>query len=171
MHWRLIADISAFTALLLSIVIFVQRLLERRRRIAIHFETTFLSSVSEQEDSEVLLMRIINVGAKPIVINKDSFIIACNNKKIETFGIDWIGLEKIPHPLNPRSSCEVSIFEDSFRELAGEKELSRYMNVNEYVKTICPLSAEFMDIKGRKYKSGKQYYYNFYINTVEFVPK
>ena len=178
MDWGIIADISAFAALLISIIIFALRLWGRRRKIVIHFEITYLRAVSgseeytineDDEDPRVLLLRITNLGARPIVINKDRFMVTCNNKEISRYDLDWIGLEKIPHPLNPRSSCEVSIFQDSFEEMAGVKELSKYFNMNEYHKTNLPLHAELKDIEGRKYQSGKQYYYFFYVSEVEFA--
>jgi hypothetical protein len=168
MNTDIFTIIVAALGFLLSIFVLILTRWERRSTIVIHmfrcFSDRFGSEVvnDSEESIELIGIRVINPGVKSIILDSEGFEIQGNGKKISRFDTDWLGIDKIPHPLNPGTSCEVAIFTDAFEEILGREELKKYMNMDDYEKCIIPIDISVKLSNGRIF-SARQYY-NFYVS-------
>ena len=139
---------------ILSIVIFIITRLERRKTLVLDLECIY-GELSQKFESEIgeckdnmLLIRVLNTGQQAVVVDKNTFKIIGPKKKVNTYETDWVGLNDIPHPLNPGESFEVGIFENTF---------ASYQGYEGYSEDIIPISAEVSDIQGKLYKTKLKY--------------
>lgn len=103
----------------------------------------FKNEITDCEEI-MLLIRVINTGQQPVALDKNTFKIIGPKKKVNTYEIDWFGLNDIPYPLNSGQSFEVGIFIDSFKWTQG---------CEEYLEDSIPISAEVSDIQGKLYRT------------------
>jgi len=171
MDIELLAKIAGVLGLVLSIAVFLLTRWERRKRVIIELESgdasRFLQPGEEVigEDEGTVVIRVANMGAVPIAVDRESFTIRGNGKSISRSDTDWLGVEKIPAPLAPLASFEVAVFKEAFEHLLGREELKPFMNTEQYEKTIVPVLAEFREHNGRKFVS-KGYSYFFYVGEI-----
>ena len=149
---------------ILSIVIFIITRLERGKTLVLDLECIdyglsqkFKSEITECEEM-MLLIRVINTGQQAVAVDKNTFKIIGPKKKVNTYEIDWFGLNDIPYPLNPGQSFEVGIFEESFKCTQGYE---------GFPEDIIPISAEVLDIKGELYKTKLKYNLLLSVSAIE----
>ncbi len=166
------ADIIGILGFALSIFILVLTRWERRKKLAIHLEITYESKFKDAEpifehtDSIMIIFRMTNIGGKPILIDKDSFLLEGNGRKIQVYDTDWLGMDQIPYPLNPGSSCEVEIFAGSVDQLLGGGDFTPKDVKDLWVRYAVPIKAEVKDLSGKKYKCNNLYEYNFEVSDI-----
>lgn len=150
----MLVDVLGLLGFILSIIIFIITRLERRKTLVLDLECIdygvsqkFKNEIDECEEM-MLLIRVINTGQQSIALDKKTFKIIGPKKKVNTYEIDWFGLDEIPYPLNPGQSFEVGIFEESFKDTQGYK---------GFPEDIIPISVEVSDIQGKLYKTKSKY--------------
>ena len=144
-------DILGTLGFVLSVIVFVLTRWERRKTLALDLECVTSKKFGEEAgdgDDMMIILRVINVGARAIAIDKNSFEIVGPEKNVRTYETDWFGLENIPHPLKPGESFEVGLFLESFTYFQG---------YGGYSKDILPISVKLSDIEGRTYRPKSKY--------------
>lgn len=141
----------------LSIVVFALTRWERRKTLVVDIESFHRKVDDEKFKDEVggwaggmLVIRVMNIGAKAIVIAKDSIEISGPKKKVGLYGTDWFGLNTIPYPLNAGDSFEVGLSLESFTFFQGYKS-------EDLSKDKFPISVTLSDIEGKSYKTRSKY--------------
>ena len=149
---------------ILSIVIFINTRLERRKILVLDLECIyneisqkFKNEIGECEEN-ILLIRVMNTGQQAVAVDKNTFKIIGPKKNVKTYETDWFGLDDIPYPLNPGESFEVGIFEDSFTSFQGYE---------GYSEDIIPISVEVLDIQGKLYKTKLKYNLLLAVSAIE----
>jgi len=174
LEWTTIGYITAVLGFLLSLIVFLVTRWEKRIKLDIQLFRGELDrfNLSQAEvftsSSSIICMRIINLGVKAIAIDEGSFKVSSGDKIITTLDTEWVGLDRIPHPVAPGTSFEVGIFQDDFENLFGVAKYKPYMNVVEYEKCTIAVKAELKSISGKHFTSGNRYQYSFYVS--EFWP-
>jgi hypothetical protein len=164
----MLTEIAGVLGFIFSIFIFVLTRWERKRRLVIQLEggdaLRFRDELDFEEPEDIIILRFINMGGKPIIINMDSLIITSNDKRIRRYDTDWLGMEKIPHPLSPGSCFEVALYKEAFESLLGLKTLFKAAKPEDDYRCVAPISTEVEDIHGHKYRSDKRLKYNYYVS-------
>jgi len=163
----MLLDILGVLGFILSIVIFIITRLERRKTLVIDLECIdcglsqkFENEIPDECEEMILLIRVINTEQQAIAVDKNTFKIIGPKKKVNTYEVDWFGLNDIPYPLNPGQSFEVGIFTDSFKYTQGYE---------GYSEDTIPISAEVSDIQGKLYKTKSKYNLVLAVDAIEKV--
>ena len=123
---------------------------------------------TDEDFSEVIKIRVTNIGGQPVVINPESFKVIAQEKILTAHHCEWFGVQKIPSPLNCGSSFEVAIHIDSFIDVLGFKNLDQYCNTEDSMKTMVPLYVSVNDHAGKKFFTRKFKYF-YYVNSLERI--
>jgi hypothetical protein len=153
---------------LLSILVFILTRFERRKRVIIELELGSVERFCNFDDlicearkySTLLSIRVTNMAERPIVVNRDSFTIMGHGKTIKTFNTEWLGLHKIPSPLQKNSSFEIGLFIPELNRLLDKESLKAIMHINYRDKLVHLLTVEFQDLDGKLFRT-KKYAYDF----------
>lgn len=171
---NIIVDIIGILGFILGVFVFVLTRWEKRKRVAIELFRGDLERIDPdytQDDVEsgcIIGFRVVNLGFKAIAIDRNSVTISGNNRIIDISWTDWIGLDKIPAPLNPGTNFEVGMFVDAFESILGAHEFKKFFNKEDSDKCIITITAAFKDVEGKFYSSKNKYQYSFYAS--EFYP-
>lgn len=180
MNPQQISSIIGILGFILSICVFILTRWERRKSVVLEMEFGDVVKFLDNEDkvywmegdrqTECVIIRVTNIGQRPIVINKSSFVICGNGGIIKTTNVDWYGLNKIPSPVSPNVSFEVAVMFDDFKRVLDEKALQPIMHIDNHDKLTHKLYIEFYDLYGKKFKS-KDYAYDFLLGFIYLRPK
>ena len=161
-----IANILGILGFILAVIVFVLTRWKRRKILSIDLECTnteindkFKREIEGSSES-VLIVRVINTGSRPIAIDKNSIKAVGPKKSVEYHETDWLGPEKIPHPLSPNQSFEVGLFLETFKLFQGCEKIS---------KGKLPISVELKDIDGKLYKPKNKYELFLEVDEVEKI--
>jgi len=173
MDIKTLVSIAGVLGFFISVATFVLTRIERRKSIVVEVYKGDYSEFSDtpegelvNDDTELIKIRLTNIGGKSVIVNPDSFFIKGLGKEIKIHNTDWIGIEKVPSPLQVGSSLDVAIFQSSFEKLLNLKSLDKYSNTEEYEKTVVPLEVGFRDHKGKVFKT-KSFKYFYYVGEIE----
>lgn len=175
MDIKIISGIFGVLGFFISVTTFILTRIERRQKLLVEL---FVGDTSEYKEeyvsytdddyAEVIKIRVTNIGGQSVVINPESFMFVAQDKVILVHNCDWLGLQKIPSPLNCGSSLEVAIHIDSFIDLLGFKNLDQYCNSKDSMKTVVPLYVSVKDHAGNKFFT-KNFKYFYFVNSLERV--
>ena len=93
MDIKIISSIAGVLGFFISVATFVLTRIERRKHLVIElFKGHYLpkqsdNSGSEREPEEILKVRFINIGGKPIILNLESIIISANGRNLRAFAL------------------------------------------------------------------------------------
>jgi len=154
---------------LLSVFVFILTRWERRTKILVELFTCYddrfyQDIVSDRESNSMIGIRVINIGVKPIAVDKKSFKILGNGMRIRTYDTDWEGLDKIPYPTVSGTSFEVAVYTESFEVLLGREGFEGFMYKGDFENTLISVTASFKDQSGRNYSTSKKYKYSFEVS-------
>ena len=161
-----LAEILGVLGFGLSIVVFALTRWERRKTLTMDIECVcgevygekFKGEVGEY-DEIMIVIRVMNVGARAVVIAKESIEITGPKKNVRVYDTDWYGINSIPYPLNPGESFEVGLFLESFTYFQGYKN-------KEFSKDQLPVSVTLSDIEGKSYKTKSKYELLLEVNDI-----
>ena len=152
---------------------FVLTRIERRKNVVVEVykgEYSEFNGIPEEafisDDSELIKIRLTNIGGKPVIVNPESFFIKGLGKEIKIHDTEWVGVDKVPSPLQQGSSLDVAIFLSSFEKLLNLKSLDKFANTEKYKKTVVPLEVGFRDHKGKVFKN-RSFKYFYYVGEIE----
>ncbi len=175
MDIKTISSIFGVLGFFISIATFILTRIERRKNLLVELYIGDTSEYSDEyadytdEDfAEIIKIRVSNIGGQPVVINPESFKIIAQDKVLNIQHCDWFGIQKIPSPLNCGSSFEVALHTDSFIDLLGFKDLDKYCNTKDSLKTIVPLYVSVKDHAGSNFFTKKFKYY-YFVNSLERI--
>ena len=173
MDIKTLASIAGVLGFFISVATFVITRIERRKNVVVEVYKGDYSEFSDtpeddliSDDSELIKIRLTNIGGMPVIVNSESFYIKGLGKEIKVHDADWVGVDKVPSPLQVGSSLDVAIFQSSFEKLLNLKALDKFSNTDEYEKTMVPLEVGFRDHKGKVFKS-KSFKYFYYVSEIE----
>ena len=173
MDIKILASIAGVLGFFISVATFILTRIERRKNVIVEVYRGDYSEFSDSPedetingDTELIKVRLTNIGGRPIIVNPESFFIKGLGKDIKIRDTDWVGIDKIPSPLQTGNSIDVAIFLSAFEELLNLKSLDKFSNTKEYEKTVVPLEVGFRDHKGKIFKS-KSFKYFYYVGEIE----
>jgi len=118
-------DLIGILGFVLSVVVFSLTRWERRKILIIDFECSsgeingkFKNEAGDYNET-MLIIHVMNTGARPIVIDKNSIKLIGSKRNVNIYDTDWFGLDNIPRPLNPGTNFEIGLFLESFRYFQG----------------------------------------------------
>jgi len=117
-------------------------------------------------DTELVKIRITNIGAVSVIVNPESFYISGLGNTIRCYETDWIGLGKLPSPLQPGTSSEVAVFRQAFEGMLNLNSLEKFARTKEWRKTFAPIEAGFKDHKGKLFRT-MSFQYSAYVGAFE----
>lgn len=168
-----LASIAGVLGFFISVATFILTRIERRKNVVVEVykgEYSEFRDTSEDDlindDTEMIKIRLTNIGEMPVIVNPESFFIRGLGKEIKIHNTDWVGIEKIPSPLQVGCSSDVAIFLSAFEELLNLKLLDKFSNTEEYEKTVVLLEVGFSDHKGKVFKSNSFKYF-YYVGEIE----
>ena len=107
----------------LSIITFALTRWERRKKITIDMfidhGTRFREEIDKESEDPILIVRFINDGQRPIVIDCNSLVFYGNEHPVPWWKTDCLGKNTFPPILNTGVPGEVGIFLESFVQLVG----------------------------------------------------
>lgn len=143
-----ISNILGILGFVLALGTFLLTRYERRSRLEVEFFTDwgdlFRDERGEEDEDSLLVARIINVGVKNVVIDRNSFALVGNDQKVLWWNCDFFGRDTFPVPLNPGDSAEVGMYVDAFADLVG---------ANRRHGTVA-LELHLGELSGRKHRLG-----------------
>ncbi len=173
MDIKTLVSIAGVLGFFISVATFVLTRIERRKNVVVEVYKGDYSEFRDapedeliNDDTELIKIRLTNMGGVPVIVNPESFFIKGLGKEIKIHDTDWVGIEKIPSPLQLGSSLDVAIFLSAFEELLNFKSLDKYSNTEECEKTVVPLEVGFRDHKGKVFTS-KSFKYFYYVGEIE----
>lgn len=173
MDIKVLASIAGVLGFFISVATFVLTRIERRKNVVVEVykgDYSEFHDTHEDElinnDTEIIKIRLTNIGGMPVIVNPESFFIRGLGKEIKIHDTDWVGIEKVPSPLQVGISLDVAIFRSAFEELLNLKTLDKFSNTEEYEKTVVPLEVGFRDHKGKVFKSNSFKYF-YYVGEIE----
>ncbi|ADV50594.1 hypothetical protein Celal_3328 [Cellulophaga algicola DSM 14237] len=152
-----LTEILGVFGFVLALVTFILTRIERRKKLSIDLycqsleeldkDNEFNSDENGMKESRVIVLDIINQGAKTIAIDKNSIIILLNGHKIQ-YELDWIGKQKFENPINPGQSYRFGVLLDAAIGISKieNRDKGRYK-----------IRAELKDIDNKKYTSKKNF--------------
>lgn len=173
MDIKILASIAGVLGFFISVATFILTRIERRKNVIVEVYKGDYSEFSDSPedetingDTELIKVIITNIGGRPVLVNPESFFIKGLEKEINIYNTDWVGIEKIPSPLQTGNSIDVAIFLDAFQALLNLKSLDKFCNTEDAEKTFVPLEVGFKDHKGKLFKS-KSFSYFYYVGVIE----
>jgi hypothetical protein len=159
---------------LLSVFVFVLTRWERRKRAEIELFRGDLQRIDPDfttetvEPDSMIGFRLINIGTRPIAVDKNSLTFSGNGRMISVHETDWAGLDRVPSPLPPNSSFEVGVFQDAFETMLGVNEFRELMKPEDSDKCIINVRAAVKDVEGKTFSTKNRHQYSFSVS--EFWP-
>jgi len=156
----------------ISVATFILTRIERRKNVVVeaykgdYSEFNDAEEYEQLDDTELIKIRLTNIGGTPVIVNPESFFVKGLGKVIRIHDTDWVGVKRIPSPLSVGASVEIAVFRSAFEELLNIKSLDKYANTEEYEKTVVPLAVGFRDHKGKVFMS-KSFRYFYYVGEIE----
>ncbi|MBK7093208.1 MAG: hypothetical protein IPH59_16090 [bacterium] len=162
---EILVNLAGVLGLALSILVFILTRWERRRRLTLVLVKGDTSKFPKEiegreEDQELIVLQIVNEGARPLIIDAESLQISVNQRSIRRHDCDWLGIDSIPVPLNPRTSCNVALYLESFEELSGLIEHSDLRKVDSPEECVFIVKASVKNIEGKKYATRHDFQYS-----------
>jgi hypothetical protein len=152
-----LTEILGVLGFALALITFIITRIERRRKLSIDLYCQSLEELDKgnefgfdengMQEHRVIVVDVINQGAKTIAIDKNSITIILNGKEIQ-YELDWIGKQNFENPINPGQNYKFGIFLDSAIGMSGIK--NRHKGTHK-------IRAELKDIDNKKYTSNKNF--------------
>jgi len=173
MDWVVIGALTGLLLLLGGMIKFFLNRWDKRAKLVIQlfktdYESTGDTSFGSDQLESVICMRIVNVGTRPVVIERESLKFGSKDKLIDIHKTDWVGIDKIPSAIEPGKGVVVGVFQDAFEKLFGVVNYVSFMNTEDYEKCTIHVFGEATDVAGKRFSSGQKYQYSFYVS--EFWP-